>query len=168
MQLFVINPDNLTEEDVRGYARRIAARGVVLDGDGRVGVLYSTTDKYIKLAGGGVDEGETHEEAFRREIREELGCEITHVNELCVDEERRKEKELLQFSYCFSARVVGEKGVPSLTETELARGMEVRWLTPEEAYSDLSTAMKDHKEHLRFMRTRDAYILKQFQEGNKT
>lgn len=64
-----------THED-RGTVDRNAARLLALDPAGRVALVqYARADgeRYWASPGGGVAEGETFEEAARREAREELG-----------------------------------------------------------------------------------------------
>ncbi len=61
---------------------RIIARGIVLDEEGRVALHLIHRDDifgdetYYETPGGGVDEGETIEEAVIRECKEELGEDI--------------------------------------------------------------------------------------------
>lgn len=56
----------------RSYRVRPAAYGVVLDARGHVALVRDTP--YLFLPGGGMDPGETPEEALEREIWEECGC----------------------------------------------------------------------------------------------
>ncbi len=67
----------------RGFATlRLTARGIVLDERGKVALhrikrndLFGDQE-YFETPGGGVDEGETIEQALMRECREELGEEV--------------------------------------------------------------------------------------------
>ncbi len=60
---------------------RVSVRGLMRDGDkfllGRHNVEAGTWETF----GGGLDFGEKPDEALRREIREELGCEVNHISE---------------------------------------------------------------------------------------
>lgn len=106
---------------------RQAARAVLLDDMGRVGIMYFTTTGSFKLAGGGIDEGEDVIDALRREVREEAGYAITDIQELGIVEERRYFCGIRQLSHCYLVRVTDFVGA-DLTDGEAAEGMELRWV----------------------------------------
>ena len=73
--ILVINDEDVgleTNKDA-DYKPRTAARAV-LKKDGRIALLHVTKHNYYKLPGGGVDEGESIEQALERELLEEVGC----------------------------------------------------------------------------------------------
>lgn len=57
----------------------LSACALIQDASGRFLVLGSRYSGAWQLPGGGVDRGETVEEAVRRECREELGCELQTI-----------------------------------------------------------------------------------------
>src|SRR3989344_281313 len=109
----VLNPENVSEDEVATFAFRNAARAIVYDQDGNVGILNVSKQKYHKLPGGGIEQGENIESALKRECREELGCDIKVNREVGQIVEYRKIFRLKQTSFCYSATGIGEKGMPS-------------------------------------------------------
>ena len=61
------------------YTERLGAYGILLDGDK---VLLEKTYLGYFIPGGGLEPGELHEEALRREYLEETGYEVTPVRAL--------------------------------------------------------------------------------------
>ena len=59
---------------------RTAVRAVIQRGGNLLMILSANVGDY-KFPGGGVDEGETHEQALHREVREECGAELSHMGE---------------------------------------------------------------------------------------
>lgn len=116
-----------------GYVTRHAARAVVFDDEGRIALLYVTRKGHHKIPGGGIEPGEDVLVALRREIAEEIGCTIEVFDEVGEIHEYRGEFNQLQKSYCYLARIVGEKGNPELTQEEIDDGYTVLWKTVEEA-----------------------------------
>lgn len=126
--LALINPDNLTESDIQDWERRVAARAVVFDEDGKIGLLHVTKRNYYKLPGGGVDPGESVRQALDRECEEELGVRIDVEREIGGIIEYRTEFRLHQISYCFLASTTSPKGSPTFTQKERDDGFEVVWV----------------------------------------
>ncbi len=80
-----------TQYQENGFTHtRVTARGVVLDEEGRIGLHLIHRDDvfgnetYYETPGGGVDEGETPEQAVVRECKEELGEDIEVLRALGV------------------------------------------------------------------------------------
>jgi ADP-ribose pyrophosphatase YjhB (NUDIX family) len=85
---------------------RIGARAVIV-ADGRIAALerQRRDEHYFTLPGGGVDDGESAEEAVVREVEEELGLVVEPIGKLAVVVWNRPGRIALQ-TY-FSCRVVG-------------------------------------------------------------
>jgi 8-oxo-dGTP pyrophosphatase MutT (NUDIX family) len=157
--LATLNPENATEEEVAKYRTREAARAIVFDEEGLIGILHVTKEKYHKLPGGGIEAGENVEQALRRECREELGCEIEIGDELGQVIEYRKMFNLKQTSFVYLAKLVGDKGQPNFMEDEITDGFEVQWVTLDEAIQTLASDQALCDEGRLYMVPRDRILL---------
>jgi 8-oxo-dGTP diphosphatase len=146
------------------YLERKAARAVVFDTEGKIALFHSTKKHYHKLPGGGIEEDESIETALRRELLEEIGCEVDTIRELGVIEEYRNRYELHQFSYCFIANLKGEKGVSHLDEGEIAEGFITEWIDLESAIKILENEKEVEDYQGKFIQMRDLIFLKAARE----
>ena len=147
------------------YPERSASRGVVIDTQGKVALLNVTKKGYHKLPGGGLELGEDAETAFRREVLEEIGCEVTNIRELGMMEEYRNKIALHHLSYCFTADVEGEKGQPSFVGDEITDGFEPEWCDLKTAIEALESEKDVEDYEGKFIRLRDLTILKEAQKN---
>lgn len=143
--------------DVSKFATRIAARGIVLDGE-KIALLKVSKLGFYKLPGGGVEEGETPEMAFKREIMEEVGCDCEIRSSLGEIVEYRDGFNLKQTSHVFVSNLLGEVGSNRLEPDELVEGFEVMWVTPVEAIKLLQSSTPTDYEG-KFIIKRDLAII---------
>lgn len=136
-EIILLNPENVTAEEAGAYRIREAARAVVVDERGTIALLYVARDNYYKLPGGGIEGSEDSIAALKRECQEEIGCEIEVSGEIGLITEYRKKFSLKQISYCYVAKVSGEKKIPEFTNDEIEHGFEVVWLTFDDAKAAL-------------------------------
>ncbi|MBN1923853.1 MAG: NUDIX domain-containing protein [Nanoarchaeota archaeon] len=115
------------------YKVRKAARGVIFNKERKIAVLYVAKHNYYKLPGGGFEQGESAELAFKREMREETGTEATMETPIGVIIEYRNKQKRLQISYCYYGRVTDESGEPQFTKKELDKGFKLKWVPLDEA-----------------------------------
>ena len=130
----------LTEKEMLGIDSglckvipKCSARGIVLDETGRIGMLYVKESDGYGLPGGGIEEDESIEEAFLREIKEEIGCNCEIIRELGYVEQNHASHNVVYISYYFLARLVGEKGKPNYTKEELNETLSIEWHMPKDA-----------------------------------
>ena len=139
---------------------RKASRAIVLDENGNVALLHATKKHFHKLPGGGVEAGESIEEALKRELAEEIGCMAKNIRELGIVEEFRNKFSLHQLSYCFIADISGEKGIPHLEPDEIADGFETVWLSLEDAINTIEGEALVEDYEGKFIQKRDLILLK--------
>ncbi len=154
---------DLPAEELEKFEKRAAARAVVFDDDKNVALLYVAKHNRHKLPGGGVDEGETINEALIRECQEEIGCQVEQFAEVGEIIEYRDKWSLRNDSFCFLAKVVGAKGKPDFTPDELANGFKIKWVSFEEAIRLLDADNPEDYEG-QFIKIRDSLFLKEAYE----
>jgi 8-oxo-dGTP diphosphatase len=148
----------------RHFLFRRAARAVIIDDQGSVGLMHLKKRGIYKLPGGGVDKGETIMQALIREVKEEVGVEFTGAKELGITLESRYYEEddhgLFQMTYAYLVKLRGEKGEAAFTEEELAEGATVVWLPKEEALNVIiNYPFPDYESH--FIKQRELRILEE-------
>lgn len=146
------------------HEHRQAARAVVTDDAGKVALLYISRGKFHKLPGGGVEKGENLAVALERELLEEIGCRAVVNNEIGIIEEKCAKLSLHQTSYCFRAKIVGEKEESNFTEREIFDGASVIWVDSISAAITLLENDKPIEFQGHFIVMRDLAFLKAAQE----
>ncbi len=120
---------------LRGPAvERRAVRAVVRDDAGRLLVLR-TARGAVKLPGGGVEPGESDEEALLREVREECGLEVREilgeVGEIVEVSAAHAQDpfDVFRMTSRYLACRVGDRAAPpTLSAAEVALGLRAEWL----------------------------------------
>lgn len=146
------------------FLERKASRAVVFDADRKVALFHATKKRYHKLPGGGVEDGEDLETALRRELLEEIGCNVKDIRELGIVEEFRNAFGLHQFSYCFLATVDGAKGEPNLEQGEIDEGFVTEWEDLAAAIEILRREDSVEDYQGKFIRMRDLWFLEEAQK----
>lgn len=149
--------------DINDYRVRRAARGILIHGD-KTALINISKKNHHKLPGGGIEVGESNEKAFKREMLEETGChcEITEDEQPITIEYRDKHK-LLQISYIFVAKVIGEIGTVNFEQGELDEGAQLEWVPINEVDTIMSTENPIDYED-RFIHLRDVAIFNHYKK----
>ena len=163
-ELVLINPESVSADEANTYSTREATRAIVTDEADRIALLYVEKEDYYKLPGGGIEGSEDKKSALQRECLEEIGCKVEVINEVGIIVEYRKMFGLKQTSYCYLARVIGEKGQSEYTDEELDKGFEQVWLPYEEALQAIKQSNASSVEGRDYIVPRDTIFLKSARE----
>lgn len=143
--------------DISKYAIRKAARGLVISGT-NIALLFVSKYNYYKLPGGGIEQDETVERAFCREVIEEVGCSVNNIKQYGRIIEYRDEFKLEQISYVLAGEVDGEMGSNKLEPSEIQEGFELKWIPIENVIEMMSRSRPTNYEG-QFIVKRDQFIL---------
>ena len=112
---------------------RLGARGIVIREDEKIAVFNKSNKNEYKLPGGGLEGEETPEEAFKREVLEETGCEVEIIQKLGTTEEYKSLNNFKQISYIFVGKVLKDNKQLNVTKKEKDEGAKLVWETPKRA-----------------------------------
>ena len=101
---------------------RIGARGIVVRNDGKIAIFNKANKNEYKLPGGGIENDEIPEEAFKREVLEETGCIVEIIGKLGITEEYKSQTNFKQISNVFVGKVMQDTKQLSVTQKEKDEG----------------------------------------------
>jgi 8-oxo-dGTP diphosphatase len=142
------------------FKTRDSSRGILIH-QRKLGLLNVTKSGYYKLPGGGFEKDEDLDQAFKRELIEETGCDAEILDRAGVIIETRSKLELVQTSYVFLAKVVGIPQEPQFDEGEIGAGYQLEWIEPHEAERIFNTQRATDYEG-KFICVRDRTIFKYY------
>ena len=141
MNLIARITDKEIGEDIVKYEKkltRLASRGIVLNDKDEIAIFYKKNKNEYKLPGGGMEETETKEECFKREVLEETGCNVEIITYMGYTEEIKSKMNFIQTSHVFISKVIDDTKKLHLTQKETDEGGELIWLSPQVALQSIS------------------------------
>ncbi len=162
---------NLTDKNVLGInilpsqkPPRLTSRAVVIGKDGKYAVIYFAKFGFYSLPGGGIEEGETPDDAVRREVLEETGCSAKELFELGIVSENRGRLDYTQLSHFYL--VISDENItePRLTQAEIDEGTQVKWHTFEEMKALIANAIHETDQR-RFIQARDLAAIGEYERA---
>lgn len=156
--------------------KRETARAVIMNEEKQVLMVYSNLFNDYTFPGGGIKAQETHSDALRRELYEEVGARKISIIELFGETEEiryginESNTIYLQTSYYYNVSII-ENGDQHLIDREILHGLEPRWIKIEDALIHNQTVMKDEKHQQKGLKTvliRENIILNMLKEKLKS
>ena len=95
--------------------------------------LNKANKNEYKLPGGGLEDNEEEEEAFKREVLEETGCVVEIIKKLGTAEEYKNKINYKQISHVFVGKVIEDTKHLNVTKKEKDEGARLLWETPSKA-----------------------------------
>ena len=148
---------------------RLAARGIVVREDGKIAVFNKSNKNEYKLPGGGVENNESVDQTFTREVLEETGCVVEIIEELGITEEYKYQNNFKQISNVFVGKVIKDTQQLNVTQKEKDEGARLLWETPERAlelikgcYDKLVDSKYESIYATKFIVLRDSKILEYY------
>ena len=151
----------------------MGARGIVVNDDCKIALLNKKFKNEYKLVGGGIEENETPEIAFQREVMEETGYRINIDKKLGIIKEIKSHDNFEQISYVFIAHVINKVNPPKFTKKEKEEGSRVIWVYLDEAMTlirncenNLKASQYENVYHTKFIVRRDYEILNYYKSSS--
>ena len=145
---------------------RPSVRGIILDGEGNIAMIYSKKFHFYKFPGGGMEGDESHLETLAREIKEETGMTLIPESAKAFGEvlkvqkgnEGGKDAIHVQQNFYYTCRVKDEIGDQSLDDGEKSLEFVLKCVPTKEAIAANSTFENDNP-FLRQMVEREKRVL---------
>ncbi len=119
------------------FEDRITGKAIVFDSQNNVALVGNKVNAFYLLPGGGVDKAESIETGIVRECLEEIGYAVELTETIGVIDDYRNRDKKHCINYCYTAKLIGEKGELKLTENEAKNGLHVIWVPFGEAVNIL-------------------------------
>ncbi len=127
------------------YTDRNTGKAIMIDNEGKIGLVGNKQNIFLQLPGGGIDDGENIGDGIIRECLEETGCTVTLKSEVGIIDDYRPRDKKHCINFCYIVYVVN-KGEVSHTEDESNIGMYTKWVDIRTAIDTFKKQEKDLKE----------------------
>jgi len=128
-----IFPEKEDDKEKINFEDRITGKAIVFDNDNNIALVGNRVNSFYLLPGGGIDHGESIKSGIIRESLEEIGCHVELKKVVGIIDDYRNRDKKHCINYCYTAKLVGEKGELTLTEDEERNGLHVIWVSLDEA-----------------------------------
>jgi 8-oxo-dGTP diphosphatase len=121
-----VRPHRRTHAHTTSVTRRVGAIVACVDASGRVLLVRQRGGPFAGawlLPGGGVEDGESPEDAVRRETREETGCELMQLAHVATYEVDESTEDFRALVHLYRGTAIGEARAED--------GSAVRWSPPD-------------------------------------
>jgi 8-oxo-dGTP diphosphatase len=145
---------------------REAVRGIIMDGR-KLLMVYSEKNGDYKFPGGGIEHGESHETALKREVAEEIGKQIVDIIKpfgKVIEYDLPLEKDFDVFkmtSYYYWCQVGTDEGKQNLDQYEKELGFLPVWIEIDTAINNNMSLLEGHQKHLPRWVKRELQVLEQ-------
>lgn len=160
--LKIFNDENVSQDNTDLFEKRRSVRGIVIDSENKIALLYSNKFKYYVLPGGGVEEGESIDQAIIRECKEEIGCDVEITGEVGKTIEVREKDNLTNEAHCYVLKLIGEKQKPEFMGDEIEDDFITMWVSVEKAIKHIESEGHYNDLYHEYMKQRSLVFLKEF------
>lgn len=151
-----VNP-NAKSLNYSVFTPRKAARVVLLNNK-KVAIINVSAHNYYMLPGGGIDEDDI-QAGLKREVKEEIGCEIEILVEVGSTDLYFDRWATLQTDYCYIAKVVTSGLKLARTDFEKTEGHKIVWADDMAQAIELIRKAEPQKDDGKIVRERDLLFL---------
>lgn len=134
-------------------------------------MLVHTNKGDYKFPGGGIEQGESHGEALKREVLEETGYHVDRVNNLIgITIEKRHDKfdprKIFEMkSHYYLCHIESSQVGQTLDDYEAEQEFEPVWITLDEALIKNHELLKQYNNCMNSWVVRDAFVMEELQNN---